>query len=148
MRIKNFKTRMANRDLMAGTFIKTPAYELIEVLATSHLDFVCIDMEHSPFDRGRADACLAIARALDFPVLVRVTHFSSETILQVLDMGAVGVVAPHIVNATQAADLVRLSHFGNGGRGFAGATRWAGYGQYAMEDILAQSGRETVVIAK
>ena len=148
MRIKNFKARMANRDLMAGTFIKTPAYELIEVLATSHLDFVCLDMEHSPFDRGRADACLAIARALDFPVLVRVTHFSSETILQVLDMGAVGVVAPHIVNATQAADLVRLSHFGNGGRGFAGATRWAGYGQYAMKEVLAQSGRETVVIAQ
>ena len=148
MRIKNFKARMANRDLMAGTFIKTPAYELIEVLATSDLDFVCIDMEHSPFDRGRADACLAIARALDFPVLVRVTHFSSETILQVLDMGAVGVVVPHIVNATQAADLVRLSHFGNGGRGFAGATRWAGYGQQTMAEVLAQSGRETVVIAQ
>ena len=148
MRIKNFKTRMANRDFMAGTFIKTPAYELIEVLATSDLDFVCIDMEHSPFDRGRTDACLAVARALDFPVLVRVTHFSSETILQVLDMGAVGVVAPHIVNASQAADLVRLSHFGNGGRGFAGATRWAGYGTKSMAEVLAQSGRETVVIAQ
>ena len=148
MRIQNFKARMANLDLMAGTFIKTPAYELIEVLAISNLDFVCIDMEHSPFDRGRTDACLAIARALDFPVLVRVTHFSSETILQVLDMGAVGVVAPHIVNATQAADLVRLSHFGNGGRGFAGATRWAGYGQKVMAEVLAQSGRETVVIAQ
>jgi len=148
MRIKNFKTRMANRDLMAGTFIKTPAYELIEVLATSDLDFVCIDMEHSPFDRGRTDACLAVARALDFPVLVRVTHFSSETILQVLDMGAVGVVAPHIVNASQAADLVRLSHFGNGGRGFAGAIRWAGYGTKSMAEVLAQSGRETVVIAQ
>ncbi|HAJ85024.1 MAG TPA: aldolase [Rhodobacteraceae bacterium] len=148
MRIKNFKTRMANRDLMAGTFIKTPAYELIEVLATSDLDFVCIDMEHSPFDRGRTDACLAVARALDFPILVRVTHFSSETILQVLDMGAVGVVAPHIVNASQAADLVRLSHFGNGGRGFAGATRWAGYGTKSMAEVLAQSGRETVVIAQ
>ena len=148
MRIKNFKTRMANRDLMAGTFIKTPAYELIEVLATSDLDFVCIDMEHSPFDRGRTDACLAVARALDFPVLVRVTHFSSETILQVLDIGAVGVVAPHIVNASQAADLVRLSHFGNGGRGFAGATRWAGYGTKSMAEVLAQSGRETVVIAQ
>ena len=148
MRIKNFKARMANRDLMAGTFIKTPAYELIEVLATSDLDFVCIDMEHSPFDRGRTDACLAVARALDFPVLVRVTHFSSETILQVLDMGAVGVVAPHIVNASQAADLVRLSHFGNGGRGFAGATRWAGYGTKSMAEVLAQSCRETVVIAQ
>ena len=148
MRIQNFKARMANRDMMAGTFVKTPSYELIEVLATSDLDFVCIDMEHSPFDRARADACLAVARALDFPVLVRVTHFSAETILQVLDMGAVGVVAPHIVSAAQAADLARLSHFGNGGRGFAGATRWAGYGMQSMAEILAQSGRETVVIAQ
>ena len=148
MRIQNFKARMANRDMMAGTFVKTPSYELIEVLATSDLDFVCIDMEHSPFDRARADACLAVARALDFPVLVRVTHFSAETILQVLDMGAVGVVAPHIVSAVQAADLARLSHFGNGGRGFAGATRWAGYGMQSMAEILAQSGRETVVIAQ
>jgi 2-keto-3-deoxy-L-rhamnonate aldolase RhmA len=148
MRIQNFKARMANRDMMAGTFVKTPSYELIEVLATSNLDFVCIDMEHSPFDRARADACLAVARALDFPVLVRVTHFSAETILQVLDMGAVGGVAPHIVSAVQAADLARLSHFGNGGRGFAGATRWAGYGMQSMAEILAQSGRETVVIAQ
>ena len=84
MRIQNFKSKMASRTIMAGTFLKTPAYELIEVLATSDLDFVCVDMEHSPFDRGRADACLAMARALDFPVLVRVTHFSSETILQAI----------------------------------------------------------------
>jgi len=44
MRIENFKSRMANRDMMAGTFLKTPAYELVEVLATSELDFICIDM--------------------------------------------------------------------------------------------------------
>lgn len=148
MRIENFKSRMANRDIMAGTFLKTPAYELIEILATSRLDFVCVDMEHSPYDRARADACLAMARALDFPVLVRVTHFSAEAVLQVLDMGAVGVVAPHISNAEQASDLVRFAHFGNGGRGFAGATRWAGYGKQTMAQVLAQSSRETVVIAQ
>jgi 2-keto-3-deoxy-L-rhamnonate aldolase RhmA len=109
MRIENFKSRMANRDMMAGTFLKTPAYELVEVLATSELDFICIDMEHSPFDRARTDACLAVARALDFPVLVRVTHFAPQTVLQVLDMGAVGVVAPHIITAEQAKDLVRAA---------------------------------------
>lgn len=148
MRIQNFKSRMANRDMMAGTFMKTPAYELIEVLATSRLDFICIDMEHSPFDRARVDMCLAMARALDFPVLVRVTHFSPETVLQVLDMGAVGVVAPHICTPEQAEDLARVSRFGNGGRGFAGATRWAGYGTQTMAEVLAQSPRETVVIAQ
>jgi 2-keto-3-deoxy-L-rhamnonate aldolase RhmA len=148
MRIENFKSRMANRDMMAGTFLKTPAYELVEVLATSELDFICIDMEHSPFDRARTDACLAVARALDFPVLVRVTHFAPQTVLQVLDMGAVGVVAPHIITAEQAKDLVRAAHFGPGGRGFAGATRWAGYGSQNMAEVLAQSARQTVVIAQ
>lgn len=148
MRIAQFKSRMANKDMLAGTFMKTPSYELIEVLATSDLDFVCIDMEHSPFDRARTDMCLAMARALDFPVLVRVTHFAPETVLQVLDMGAVGVVAPHITNAAQAADLVRFCHFGDGGRGFAGATRWAGYGTKPMKDTLARSQRETIVIAQ
>ena len=48
MRIKNFKTRMANRDLMAGTFIKTPAYELIEVLATSHLGLFALIWNTAP----------------------------------------------------------------------------------------------------
>ncbi|MBQ58288.1 aldolase [bacterium] len=148
MRIQSFKSRMASRAMMAGTFLKTPAYELVEVLATSDLDFICIDMEHSPFDRGRADACLAVARALDFPVLVRVSHFSSETVLQALDMGAVGIVAPHITSAAQATNLAKLCHFGNGGRGFAGATRWAGYGKQTMSEVLSQSARETVVVAQ
>ena len=38
--------------------------------------------------------------------------------------------------------------FGKGGRGFAGATRWAGYGKATMAETLARSGEETVVIAQ
>ncbi len=148
MSIANFKSRVASGDMMAGTFMKTPAYEVIEVLAGSELDFVCIDMEHSPFDRARTDACLAVARALDFPVLVRVTHFAPQTVLQVLDMGAVGIVAPHITSADMARQLAKVSHFGDGGRGFAGATRWAGYGKHNMAQVLEKSHRETVVFAQ
>ena len=77
-----------------------------------------------------------------------VTHFAPQTVLQVLDMGAVGVVAPHIITVEQAKDLVRAAHFGPGGRGFAGATRWAGYGTQNMAEVLAQSARQTVVIAQ
>ena len=92
----DFRQRMLDWQFMAGTFLKTPSYEMVEVLAKSGLDFICLDGEHAPFDRGRMDACLAIARALDFPVLVRVGSASAENILQALDSGAVGIVAPHI----------------------------------------------------
>ena len=147
MGIADFKSRMLARELLAGTFLKTPAYELIEVLAQSGLDFLCLDVEHAPFDRARLDMCLAMARALDFPVLVRPGSASAENILQALDSGAVGIVAPHVYTAQQAADVARAGHFGLGGRGYAGSSRWAGFATRPMPDVLAQDS-ETIMIAQ
>ncbi len=96
MRTAGFRQRMLSGEFLAGTFQKTPSYEVIEVLAMSGLDFVCLDAEHAPFDRGRMDACLAMARALDFPALVRVGAFTPQDVLQALDSGAVGIVVPHV----------------------------------------------------
>ncbi len=144
----DFRARMLAGDNLAGTFLKTPAYELIEILAGTDLDFVCLDGEHSPFDRGRMDACLAMARALDFPTLVRVGSGTAENILQALDSGAVGVVCPHVDSAEKAQDIARAGRFGHGGRGFAGSTRWAGYTRNAMSDLLQKSKNETLIIAQ
>lgn len=148
MKSATLRKRLLAGDMLAGTFIKTPSYELIEILAVSGLDFVCLDAEHSPFDRAAMDACLAIARALDFPVLVRVASGSAENILQALDCGAVGVVVPHVINAARAAEVARFARFGLNGRGYAGFTRWAGFGSRAMSDVLQQSKDETLVLAQ
>lgn len=147
MGIANFKARMLSGAPLAGSFIKTASYEIIEVLAKSGLDFVCLDAEHAPFDRARMDACLAMGRALDFPILVRVADGSAREILQALDMGAVGIVCPHVDSVEKARDLARAAHFGLGGRGYAGSTRWAGFATRSMSSVLEQSS-ETVVIAQ
>lgn len=143
----NFKSRMHAGENLCGTFVKTPAYEVVEVLAKSGLDFICFDAEHAPFDRGRLDACLAIARALDFPALVRVPTGSADEILKALDSGALGIVVPHVDTVEKAENISRWSRFGHGGRGFAGSTRWAGYATRSMAEVLAQAD-ETVVIAQ
>lgn len=93
MQIAGFRQRLLSRVPLAGTFLKTPAFQLIEILAQSELDFVCLDAEHAPFDRNAIDACCAMGRALDFPVLVRVGDGSPREILQALDCGAVGIVS-------------------------------------------------------
>ncbi len=141
------RTRMQNGDILAGTFLKTPAHEIIEVLALAGLDFVCLDAEHAPFDRARTDACLAVARALDLPTLVRVPWGRPEHIQMALDAGATGIVVPHVSSAEAAADIARVARFGPGGRGFAGSTRWAGYATARMAELLARSAEETVVVA-
>ncbi|MEL7114457.1 MAG: aldolase/citrate lyase family protein [Pseudomonadota bacterium] len=147
MGFADFKSRMLAGEILAGTFVKTPAYELIEVLAMSGLDFVCLDGEHAPFDRARLDACLAMARALDFPTLVRVPSGAPENLLQALDSGAVGVVVPHVASVEIAEEVAKAARFGHGGRGYAGSTRWAGYATRPMDAVRAQEA-ETLVIAQ
>ena len=147
-RTSQFRNLMLSGEFLAGTFLKTPHYVIIEILAQSKLDFLCLDTEHAPFDRSSLDQCMAVANALDFPILIRVADNSPREVLQALDYGAVGVVAPHIDSAAKAADLARSARFGLYGRGFAGSTRWAGYATQKMSKLLKKSNDETVVIAQ
>ncbi|PTX54008.1 2-keto-3-deoxy-L-rhamnonate aldolase RhmA [Litoreibacter ponti] len=148
MGFSTLRTRMLAGEQLLGTFIKTPSVEMIEVLAKSGLDFGCLDAEHAPFDRMRLDACLAVARALDFPMLVRVPSGGADDILKVMDAGALGIVVPHVDSVEKARAIAKAARFGRGGRGFAGSTRWAGYATRPMGEILDQSQAETLVIAQ
>lgn len=142
------KSKMLRGDMLSGTFLKTPAFQLIEVLAMSGMDFVALDAEHAPFDRGTVDACLGMARALNIPALVRIPDSSPAQILTMLDSGATGLVVPHVNTVEKAEEVARAARFGHGGRGFAGSTRWAGYATRKMPDILKQSEDETVILAQ
>jgi len=141
------------RDLIAGkplvgTFMKTPAIDVLEVLILGGLDFVCLDAEHAPFDRAAMNACGALARAAGLPLLVRVPSASAVEIGAALDLGAVGVVVPHVIDVATATRVARAARFGAGGRGYAGSTRWAGFGTSVMAGHLARSREETVVFAQ
>ena len=148
MTASSLRARMLKGDILSGTFVKTPSHDIIEIMALAGLDYVTIDAEHAPFDRGRLDACLAVARALNFPVLVRVPSGDREEILKVLDSGATGVVIPHVDSLEKAQDVARWSRFGHGGRGYAGSTRWAGFATRKMPELLQQSQEETVVVVQ
>ena len=47
-RIADFKALVKSGKPLSGTFLKTPHHNMIEVMAQSGLDFVCLDAEHAP----------------------------------------------------------------------------------------------------
>jgi len=143
-----FKQRLANGDTLLGTFLKTPSPILVEVLATAGLDCLCLDAEHAPFDRAAIDLCAMAARAADFPLLVRPASNAPEQILNALDVGADGVLVPHIRSAAEARALAAAASYRPGGRGYAGSSRAAGYGLTTMADHRARSEERTTVIAQ
>ena len=143
-----FRKRLRAGELLTGTFVKTPSPILCEVLGQSRLDAVCLDVEHAPFGRGELDACLQVLDSGPVTPLVRVAAARPEYIMQALDSGAAGVLVPHVRSADQAAEVARWARFGEGGRGYAGSPRAAGYGTRPMAEHRAASANETVVIAQ
>lgn len=148
----DFKTRLASGEPLLGTFVKTPHPHVVEVLASTGLDCLCLDAEHAPFDRRDLDAGIMAARAGGMPVLVRPASSAAHEILNALDCGADGVLVPHVRSAAEAEAVAASVHYGAGGglaqRGYAGSSRAAGYGTRSIPDHLASSAARSVVIAQ
>lgn len=147
MSIEPLRARLGSGAVVVGTFVKTPHHVVVEVLALSGLDVLCLDAEHAPFDRNSIDRCVMAARAAGKPLLVRVPVASPEHVQTALDCGASGVLAPHVRSVEDAQRLVRMCRYAQGGRGFSGSTREGGYGSLATEHHLAHAFN-TVVIAQ
>jgi 2-keto-3-deoxy-L-rhamnonate aldolase RhmA len=144
-----FRRRLLAHELLIGTFVKTPHPCVIELLGSSPLDCACLDAEHAPFDRSTLDVGLLAGRAANLPVLVRIPRAHPADILNALDLGAAGVVIPHVASAEDAQAVARAARYGPGvGRGYAGSTRAAGYGSRSMSDVIDDANRNVVVIAQ
>jgi len=146
--ISRFRQRLLAKELLVGTFVKTPSPVISEVLGLTELDVICLDAEHAPFGRLELDSCIQSSYAAQMPSLVRVAANSPEYILQSLDYGATGIIAPHVTTAEQAEAVVKAAHFGEGGRGYAGSTRAAAYTTKPMTQHLADSEKHTAVIVQ
>ena len=143
-----FRERLRAGERLVGTFVKTPAPVVTEVLSRSGLDLLVLDAEHAPFDRAELDGCLAIAAAIGMPTLVRVPSADPTHVLNALDLGATGVMVPHVATAEAARAAVAASHHGPGGRGYSGSTRAAGFAGRRIEEQLGRASRSTTVVVQ
>lgn len=145
---KTFKNKLTNGELLVATFVKTPWVSQIEILAQTDLDAIVLDGEHAPLNNVSLDSCLVAAKASDLPSLVRIPALRHEYILQALDLGATGVMVPHIRSAKDAKAAVLATYYGPGGRGYSGNTRAAGYGKTEMVDHIENTVSTNTVIAQ
>jgi 2-keto-3-deoxy-L-rhamnonate aldolase RhmA len=109
-------------ELQIGTWInlvRNPA--VLTLLKAAGLDFARVDMEHSsPSMETIADMAL-LARALDFPIVVRPPKANREWITRLLDVGVWNLHCPQVENARHAAEIVAASRYAPRGlRGNAG----------------------------
>lgn len=120
------------RDLLAtsarpiGTFVKLPAVESVELMALGGFDFVVLDLEHSPMSLETGSALVAVARGRGLHAFVRVPDHTPAWTQRCLDIGAAGVVVPHIDDADQARTVGGAARFEPRGTRGMGPTSRAG----------------------
>jgi 2-keto-3-deoxy-L-rhamnonate aldolase RhmA len=131
---------------MSSTFVKTASHQTLEVLARSGLDCVVIDAEHAPFSNDQLDRCMLASKAHDLPALVRVPNAQPSTLLQILDMGASGLLIPHALNAQSVRETVSSTLYVNGTRGFSNSPRAGGYGALSMNELMSSADQDLALI--
>ena len=100
------------------------------MIAYAGFDFAVLDQEHGPSAHEAIEHQVRAAEAAGMPVLVRVQANRPELVLQALDAGAIGVMAPHVRNADDAEALVRAAHYPPAGiRGITTGGRASRYGR-------------------
>jgi 2-keto-3-deoxy-L-rhamnonate aldolase RhmA len=143
--MSSLRQRIRAREPVLGTFVKTAAYQVVEVLGINGLDFVIVDAEHAPFGMNTLDAMVLAGRAVDLPVLIRVPELATVPIGQILDLGAGGVVVPHVYTAERAQASVSAAKYSAGQRGFSPSTRAGRYGSLDAVAYRAQADSNSIV---
>lgn len=131
-----------------GLFVRTPALQVVEALSNSGFDFIALDAEHAAFGTSELDRCIFAGRAVGMPVLVRLRGRQPAAILQVLDMGAAGIILPHVDSVKAATTALEACRYQNGCRGFSGQHRAAGYGATPAGEYRKASDESVIVIAQ
>ncbi len=137
--------RLRNRERLLGILLRMPNEAMIELSGLVGMDFVVVDTEHGPGDQIPLTQHLMAATAAGLAAVVRVGHLSE--ILRVLDLGAAGIIVPHISTVEQArAAVVAARYPPLGERGFATYTRSGRYGLTPPEEHLRNARQVAIIV--
>jgi len=142
------KEKMKKRQVF-GMTIYSGSPAIVEALGLIGYDFAFIDAEHCPWEVTSLREVVLAARMCNVSPLVRVTRPDEIEIRKALEMGAEGVIIPHVKTVEDMKTCVRGAKFPPiGRRGYDGTVRSAGYGyaNYDASKYIENSNATELVI--
>ena len=122
-----------------GAFFNLGCTAAAEILAQAGLDFIVIDTEHGPFDVETASELITACEVRGMTPFVRVKDYNRNSVLKMLDVGAMGLLIPFIKTVDEVKELVCYGKYRPVGDRGCGFGRKSGYG---MEPLVAGDIRD------
>ena len=122
MQVNPLKQKWDENETLIGTHIMySKDITTIQIAAASQLDFVVFDLEHRPHDYETIHDLCQVARLTGIAPIVGPEEISGFAISHILDMGASGILVPHVETPDDVKIAIQaLSYPPTGNRGRAG----------------------------
>lgn len=130
----NLKAKLKRGEPVFGTFAFMASPDIVEIMGYAGFDYVIIDLEHSPKNWSDVANMIRAAEVRGMAALIRIRENSEKSILEVLELGAAGIVVPFVQSADDVRKAVKATNYApKGERGTCTLTRAARYGGLRSE---------------
>ncbi len=137
MNPQRLREELAQKHVVIGTWVQTPAAEVVEILGWAGWDFVILDLEHGPYGAELLPHLIRGAEASGVAPIVRVPLEAAEQVGKALDLGAAGIVTPNVTSAEAGAERIRATRFPpHGSRSAALSTRQLHYSATPFSELV------------
>jgi 2-dehydro-3-deoxyglucarate aldolase/4-hydroxy-2-oxoheptanedioate aldolase len=150
MRANHVKRTIQTGGVSIGTFVfEFSTTGIGRIAAEAGAEFVVFDMEHTGWSIETIRMLIATTRPTSLIPLVRIPATEYHFVARVLDVGAMGIMAPMVESVAQAQTLAAAAKYPPQGR--RGAAFGVAHDDYAGGDIVEKmrsANSETLVIAQ
>jgi 4-hydroxy-2-oxoheptanedioate aldolase len=143
----DLKEKLANGQVVFGTFFKINSPSIVEMLGYAGFDFIIIDNEHSNFSFGEIENIIRAGDGVKLHTIIRIPSGAEEHILHALDSGASGIQIPSLTTVEQVkAAMPYTKYYPQGRRGMNTAQRAANFGFMEKTEFFKSSNENTLVV--
>lgn len=140
------RAKLASGRCVTGTAIYSNAANVVEAAGYAGIDFVRIDTEHAWRRDESLENMIRAAIIADVVPIVRVDRDDPYLPRKALEVGAGGIVVPHVTSAADAASVVAAAKFSPlGKRGIGSLCVSGAWGARSRAEWVAWSNTEPLV---
>lgn len=139
------REKWAAGEAVIGPFVQLSAPGEVEIFAVAGYDFAIVDLEHGNINLETAEGMMRAADSRGAVPFARVLANRPELICQALNIGAAGILVPHVDSAEEAREVVQAALFGpEGARGVCPFVRSADYSASKGPEYYAGSNEAVI----
>ena len=146
VRTNRMKQKLREGQSVFGGLLRTPEPSPVEVLGYAGYDYVVLDAEHGAHSFEALDTLILSAYASNITPVVRINDNAPGLIMRVLDLGAQGVLVPHIRNADDARRAVSAALYPPDGSRGIGPNRGSQFGAIPNDEYFKSINQEVAVM--